>query len=33
MKHLSELRKLLEAYDKTNPKPTKASGNHWIDHK
>ena len=32
-KCLSELRSLSEAYDKAIPKPKKASGIHWIDHK
>ena len=32
-KRLSELRELSEAYDKTVPKPSKATGTRWIDHK
>ena len=32
-KRLSELRELSETYDKTVPKPSKASGTRWIDHK
>ena len=32
-KGLNELRTLSEAYGKTIPKPTKASGTPWIDHK
>ena len=30
-KRLSELRELSEAYDKTAPKPSKATGTSWID--
>ena len=32
-KRLSELRELSEAYAKTVPKPSKATGTRWIDHK
>ena len=32
-KRLSELRELSEAYDKTVPKPSKATWTRWIDHK
>ena len=32
-KRLSELRELSKAYDKTVPKPSKATGTCWIDHK
>ena len=32
-KRLSELRELSETYDKTVPKPSKASETRWIDHK
>ena len=32
-KRLSELRELSQAYDKTVPKPSKATGTCWIDHK
>ena len=32
-KRLSELRKLSEAYDKTVPKPSNATGTRWINHK
>ena len=32
-KRLSELRELSKAYDKTVPKPSKATGTRWIDHK
>ena len=32
-KRLSQLREPSEAYDKTVPKPSKATGTRWIDHK
>ena len=32
-KGLSESRQLFEAYNKTVPKPSKATGACWIDHK
>ena len=31
-KHLNELRELSETYDKTIPKPSKATGTCWTDH-
>ena len=33
LKRLSELREFSEAYDKTVPKPSKATGIRWTDHK